>query len=161
MRSTVLPPRLPGGNPPPAPAPAAWQVTIHAARRLPRLAVRVGGRLRRSSLGELIHQRWLNMILEYPDVGFGWHQVHPDRVEMVLHLPRARDPEAVLRGLLAHFKAAVTRDAPAERPVWEPGYSLAVAASGNGTSRVSPSRAMTVSGKIAAASARSSGASRE
>lgn len=152
---------LAGATAPPSPALAPLLVTLYAAAGLPRFAARRGGELRRSSLGELVHQRWLNMVMEYPDIGFGPHGVHPDRLEALLHLSDCGQPRRVVRGLVAHFKALVSRDAPGERPVWAPGYALVVAASANGISMVIPSRAMTVSGKIAPASASSSGASRE
>lgn len=153
--------RLVAGTAPPlGTIPRPLLVTLHAAGGLPRFAAQAGNGLRRSALGELVRQRWLNMSLEYPDIGFGSPDVQPDHLVTVLHLPGGVDQGRVIRGVIAHFKATVTRDAAGERPVWAPGYEVVGLSSAKGTSRVRPSRAITVSGKIAAASASSSGASR-
>lgn len=145
----------------PALSPVRYLVILRTADRLPRFGLRVQDRLRTSALGELVRQRWLNMILEYPEVGFERFAVHSDRFEALVRLPGGREGRSPLRGIVAHFKAAVTRDAPGESPVWERGFQAVPLTSRNGISITIPSRAMTVSGKMALASSSSSGASRE
>lgn len=142
-------------------APALYLVILRAADGLPRFGLRVQDRLRTSALGELVRQRWLNMTLEYPEVGFERFAVHPDRFEALVRLGGVQEGRSPLRGIIAHFKAAVTRDAPGESPVWERGFQAVPLTSRNGTSITMPSRAMTVPGKMALASSSSSGASRE
>lgn len=143
------------------PASLPCRLTLRRACGAAPFAIAVGGRLHRSALGELVRERWMNLVVEYPDFGFEGLEVLPDRVEAVVRVPPAPEQLRLLRGVMAHFKAMVTRDAPAERPVWAPGYVVEpLPASGNGTSIVMPSRAITVSGKMARASASSSGASR-
>ena len=160
-----MPPRsapLPG---PPflvlTPSPVRYLVILRAADRLPRFGLRVQDRLRTSTLGELIRQRWLNMTLEYPGVEFERFAIHPDRFEALVRLGGVHEGRSGLRGIVAHFKAAVTRDAAGESPVWERGFQAVPLTSRNGISMTIPSRAMTVSGKMALASSSSSGASRE
>jgi hypothetical protein len=142
-------------------SPMLCRLTLHAAQGGAPFAVAAGERLHRSGLGALIRERWMNLVAEYPEFGFERLEVHPDRIEALVRVPPCAEQLGQLRGVVAHFKAMVTRDAPAERSVWAPGYSAEpLPSSGNGTSSVRPSRATTVSGKIARASASSSGASR-
>lgn len=143
------------------PSPVRYLVILRAADRLPRFGLRVQERLRTSTLGELIRQRWLSMTLEYPAVEFERFAIHPDRFEALVRLGGVHQGRSALRGIVAHFKAAVTRDAAGESPVWERGFQAVPLTSRNGTSMTIPSRAMTVAGKMALASSSSSGASRE
>lgn len=142
-------------------SPALYLVLLRAAGGLPRFGLVVQDRLRTSALGELVRQRWLNMPLEYPTVGFERFAVHPDRFEALVRLGGGAGGRSPLRGIIAHFKATVTRDAPGESPVWAKGYQVVALTSRNGTSITIPSRAMTVAGKMAMASSSNSGASRE
>jgi len=110
---------------------ARW-VTLRAAGRQPRFGTLVDGRVVATPLGELARQRWLNLPLEHPGFGFERLVLFPDRLEALVRGPRRLGRPDPLRGVIAHFKAMVTRDAGQEGRVWEPGYQAVEVAAGGG-----------------------------
>lgn len=99
-----------------------YHLVVHAAGNLPLFGLVSGERMRTSSLGELIRQRWRNLPLEYPEFGFERFTLFPERFEALIRVPGSRFGRSPLRGMVAHFKASVTRDAPDDQPVWRSGY---------------------------------------
>lgn len=75
-------------------------------------------------LGRCARQAWLNLPLEYPE--FSFERLTLDEHHVVLEVlgPPQRGSHPPIRGVLAHYKAMVTRLAGLGRTVWQPGCTV-------------------------------------
>jgi len=83
-----------------------------------------GHRFAPTPLGELARQYWLNMPLDHPGFGFDMFAVLPDRFDALVRVPVALSGHDLLRGVVAHFKAAVSRAAAPGVRVWRAGFEV-------------------------------------
>ncbi len=104
-------------------------VILRTASRQPLFGTIHHGRFHPTRLGALARQFWLSMPLEYPAFGFEWCQVQPSAVVAVIRAPRSPGRD-LLRAVVAHYKALVTRSSSEEGPVWSPGFEAAPVAPG-------------------------------
>lgn len=104
-------------------------VTLWTIRRRPLLGALQDGQFLASPLGVLARQYWLALPLEYPEMTFEWCQVQPTAVVALVRVPRSSGRD-VLRGVLAHYKAMVTRADRGNRRIWARGYAAVPAAHG-------------------------------
>ena len=86
-------------------------------------------RIARPRLGRLARLAWLNLPLEYPEFSFERLTLVEHQVELVVLGPPQLGSHPAIRGVMAHYKAMVTRLAGLGRSVWRPGYSLELLAS--------------------------------
>lgn len=105
----------------PDPWPCRW-VTIWAAAREPVFALHVGHRQIVTPLGHLARQAWFTLTWEYPGFSFDPLTIRPDRVESLVRGPLRPGRPDPLRGIIAHFKALVSRGAGVRSPVWGRGH---------------------------------------
>ena len=75
-------------------------------------------------LARLARQCWLNLPLDYPEFSFERLTVTEDQVELVVLAPHQIGTHPPIRGVIAHYKAMVSRLAGLGRSVWRPGYIL-------------------------------------
>lgn len=104
-------------------------VTVSTFGRRPLLGSVLDGVFQPTSLGTLARQFWLGLSLEYPEFTFEWFEVQPTAVVAVVRVPRSSDRD-VLRGVVAHFKAMVTRSAGHSGRIWDRRYAAVPVAQG-------------------------------
>jgi len=116
---------LPTFPDPLAPAPLAihW-IMLRTATGAPALGQSAGGQFRPSTLGCMTREFWLNLIMDYPEYSFEPLLLTPDQLTAMVRGPHREGPYPPLRGIISHFKAAVTRAAGLSRPIWAPGYTV-------------------------------------
>lgn len=104
-------------------------VILRTASRQPLFGTMHDGRFHPSPLGALARHFWLSMPLEYPAFGFEWFQIQPSAVVAMVRAPCSSGRD-VLRAVVAHYKALVTRSDGQQWPVWSPGFEAVPVAPG-------------------------------
>lgn len=100
-----------------------WFV-LHTAADTPLLSSALPGIPRPTALGRLVRECWRNLPIEYPCYGFERLVLAPDRITAAVRGPTREGPYPPVRGIIAHFKALVTRASGRGLPVWAPGHVL-------------------------------------
>ena len=105
----------------PFPACPLRLVILRTASGRPLFGTTHDGRIHPSRLGALARHFWLSMPLEHPAFGFEWFQVKPSALVAMVRVPSAPGRD-LLRAVVAHYKALVTRAGGEGWPVWSPGF---------------------------------------
>lgn len=114
---------VPSLTPAPPTTARVWFL-LQTARGTPLLRLHTPQRGHPTELALLVRACWFNLTFDYPGYSFERLTLAPERVTAVIRGPHNKNAYPPLRGIIAHFKAAVTRAAALGHPVWTPGYTV-------------------------------------